>query len=93
MPQKPDWNLSDSAKNIADLLRWDYYNPLEDAENDNPEGLDLDGDLAEDLDLDAENSLALRLHPTLRRQAARRAAETGFQEHREKLRQKQKSGS
>ena len=86
VPQKPDWNLSDSARNIADLLRWDYYNPLEDAENDNPEGLDLEGDLAEDLQLEAENSLALRLHPTLRRQAARRAAEKGFQEHREKLR-------
>ena len=90
VPQKPDWNLSDSARNIADLLRWDYYNPLEDGENDNPEGLDLEGDLAEDLELEAENSLALRLHPTLRRQATRRAAEKGFQEHREKLRQKAK---
>ena len=90
VPQKPDWNLSDSARNIADLLRWDYYNPLEDGENDNPEGLDLAGDLAEDLELEAENSLALRLHPTLRRQATRRAAEKGFQEHREKLRQKAK---
>ena len=38
MPLKPDWNLSDSAKSIADLLRWDYYNPLEDGEDDNPEG-------------------------------------------------------
>ena len=88
VPQKPDWNLSDSARNIADLLRWDYYNPLEDGENDNPEGLDLEGDLAEDLELEAENSLALRLHPTLRRQATRRAAEKGFQEHRQKLRQR-----
>ena len=90
VPQKPDWNLSDSARNNADLLRWDYYNPLEDGENDNPEGLDLEGDLAEDLELEAENSLALRLHPTLRRQATRRAAEKGFQEHREKLRPKKK---
>ena len=46
--------------------------------------------LAEDLELEAENSLALRLHPTLRRQATRRAAEKGFQEHREKLRQQKK---
>ena len=79
--QKPDWNLSDPAKNTAVLLRWDY-----DAENDNPEGLDLDRNFAEDLQLETENGLALRLRPTLRRRAARRAAEQGFQEHRQKLR-------
>ena len=33
-----------------------------------------------------ENRVGLRRHPTLRRQAARRAAEQGLQEHRQKLR-------
>ena len=90
VPRKPDWSLSDSAKNISDLLRWDYYNPLEDSQNDNPEGLDLEGDLAEELALEADNSLALRLHPSLRRQAMRRAAEEGFQEERFKLKVRSK---
>ena len=46
---KADWNLSDSAKTISDLQRWDYYNPGKDAENDLEEGLELDGDLVLEL--------------------------------------------
>ena len=81
-PRKADWNLSDSAKTISDLQRWDYYNPEEDAENDLEEGLELDGDLALELAANAENCLSLSLRPKLRRAAMRQAAEEGFAEQR-----------
>ena len=54
-------SLSDSAKTISDLQRWDYYNP--DSE--------LEGDLALELAANAENCLSLSLHPRLRRAALR----------------------
>ena len=68
-PRKADWSLSDSAKTISDLQRWDYYNPEEDAQNDLEEGPELEGDLALELAANAENCLSLSLHPRLRRAA------------------------
>ena len=81
-PRKADWSLSDSAKTISDLQRWDYYNPEEDAQNDVEEGPELEGDLALELAANAENCLSLSLHPRLRRAALRQAAEEGFAEQR-----------
>ena len=81
-PRKADWSLSDSAKTISDLQRWDYYNPEKDAQNDLEEGPELDGDLALELAANAENCLSLSLHPRLRRAALRQAAEEGFAEQR-----------
>ena len=88
-PIQADWSLSDSAKQISDLIRWDYFNPEEDLEHE-PEdgGFDLDADLAEDLDLSLQNSLSLRLHPKLRRAAARRALEEGYTERVKDIRKK-----
>ena len=81
-PRKADWSLSDSAKTISDLQRWDYYNPEKDAQNDLEEGPELEGDLAEEIAANAENCLSLSLHPRLRRAALRQAAEEGFAEQR-----------
>ncbi|CAE7513749.1 unnamed protein product [Symbiodinium natans] len=86
---KADWSLSDSAKQISDLIRWDYFNPEEDLEQEPEEGgFDLDGELAEDLDLSLQNSLSLRLHPKLRRAAARRALEEGYADRVKEIRKK-----
>ena len=88
-PIQADWSLSDSAKQISDLIRWDYFNPEEDLEQEAEDGgFDLDADLAEDLDLSLQNSLSLRLHPKLRRAAARRALEEGYAERVKDIRKK-----
>ncbi|CAE7256619.1 unnamed protein product, partial [Symbiodinium natans] len=88
-PIQADWSLSDSAKQISDLIRWDYFNPEEDLEQEPEEGgFDLDGELAEDLDLSLQNSLSLRLHPKLRRAAARRALEEGYADRVKEIRKK-----
>ena len=88
-PIQADWSLSDSAKQISDLIRWDYFNPEEDLEQEPEEGgFDLEGELAEDLDLSLQNSLSLRLHPKLRRAAARRALEEGYADRVKEIRKK-----
>ena len=75
-PKEPDWRLSNSAKQLSDLLRWDYFNPEEDAEKEaEDEEPELGAELAEELELPLQNSLSLRLHPRLRRAAVRKAAE------------------
>ena len=75
-PREPDWRLSNSAKQLSDLLRWDYFNPEEDAEKEaEDEEPELGAELAEELELPLQNSLSLRLRPRLRRAAVRKAAE------------------
>ena len=89
-PLEPDWILSDSAKEISDLLRWDYFNPEEDAENEPDQQPDLGEDLAEDLLVPLQNSLQLRIHPKLRRAELRRTAASGFQDLRSKRKERLK---
>ena len=67
-----NWNLSGYAKEAADLQVWDYYNPA-DSDDDAP-AVDIDACLVEDLELELQNSLSLRLAPSLRRAHLRRLA-------------------
>ena len=46
-PREPDWQLSNSAKELSDLIRWDYFNPEEDAELE-AEDQELGAELAEE---------------------------------------------
>eukprot|EP00438_Fugacium_kawagutii_P023501 Skav201510 [mRNA] locus=scaffold1154:403000:409629:+ [translate_table: standard] len=78
VPSEPNWGLSAVAKHISDLQVWDYYHPEEDDEANT--SVELEGDFDETLKLDLENSLSLRLHPSLRRSALRRLASLEYKE-------------
>ena len=92
-PIEPDWSLSDSASEIADLQRWDYYSK-EDEQNDSAdegqhlELVEIEGELEEQLELSLENSLNLRLHPSLRRALHKRLADPSLEEQLKKKKEK-----
>ena len=64
VPAKADWNLSTTAKHISDLQVWDYFHP-EDEKGCAEEELqpEISDAIAEDLELELQNSLSLRIHP------------------------------
>ncbi|CAJ1378353.1 unnamed protein product [Effrenium voratum] len=63
-PIEPDWSLSDSASEIADLQRWHYYSK-EDEQNDSAdegqhlELVEIEGELEEQLELSRYNILTI----------------------------------
>ena len=64
MPIQADWNLSKTAKNISDLQVWDYWHPGDDKELDEEEKKpEIEDAIADDLELELQNSLSLRIHP------------------------------
>jgi hypothetical protein len=67
VPTTADW------KHISDLQVWDYFH-LEDEKGCTEEELqpEILYAIAEDLELELQNSLSLRLHPSLRRAQIRR---------------------
>ena len=82
---KADWNLSNTAKHISDLQVWDYFHP-EDEKDFTEEELQpeiCDG-IAEDLELELQNSLSLRIHPSLRRTQIRRMGTAEYQSKKER---------
>ncbi|CAJ1382899.1 unnamed protein product [Effrenium voratum] len=84
-PIEPDWSLSDSASEIADLQRWDYHSKEDEQHDSADEGqhlelVEIEGELEEQLELSLENSLNLRLHPSLRRALHKRLADPAFEE-------------
>ena len=86
MPVKADWNLSSTAKHISDLQVWDYFHP-EDEKDFTEEELQpeiCDG-IAEDLELELQNSLSLRIHPSLRRAQIRRMGTAEYQSKKERV--------
>ena len=78
-PQKPDWNLSNAAKEISDLQVWDYYNTCGSSGSEPEDGPEISGELAQDLELELQNSLSLTLSPKLRRAGLRRLASAKYQ--------------
>ena len=80
VPLKADWNLSKTAKNISDLQVWDYFHP-EDEKDFTEEELqpEICDAIAEDLELELQNSLSLRIHPSLRRAQIRRMGTAEYQ--------------
>ncbi len=85
VPVKADWNLSSTAKHISDLQVWDYFHP-EDEKDFTEEELQpeiCDG-IAEDLELELQNSLSLRIHPSLRRAQIRRMGTAEYQSKKER---------
>ena len=92
-PIEPDWSLSDSASEIADLQRWDYYSKEDEQHDSADEGqhlelVEIEGELEEQLELSLENSLNLRLHPSLRRALHKRLADPSFEEQLKKKKEK-----
>ena len=92
-PIEPDWSLSDSASEIADLQRWDYYSKEDEQHDSADEGqhlelVEVEGELEEQLELSLENSLNLRLHPSLRRALHKRLADPSFEEQLKKKKEK-----
>ena len=49
----PNWELSDF---VSGLIRWDYYNPAEDAEKDLEDGPEIEDAFDDDLAGEAANS-------------------------------------
>ena len=88
VPVEPDWNLSATAKNISDLIQWDYWNP-EAGDDEQEELLDIDAKVTEDLELELQNSLNLMLHPHLRRAAWHRLGKAEYKVKAAKKKQKQ----
>ena len=85
VPAKADWNLSSTAKQISDLQIWDYYHP-EDEKDCTEEDLqpEITDAIAEDLELELQNSLSLRIHPSLRRAQIRRMGTAEYQSKKDK---------
>ena len=85
VPAKADWNLSTTAKHISDLQVWDYFHP-EDEKGCAEEELqpEISDAIAEDLELELQNSLSLRIHPSLRRAQIRRMGTEEYQSKKEK---------
>ena len=69
VPLAPDFALSNSATQVADLAEWAYKNPASDGDT-----LDVEEPVEDELRLPLENSLFLRLSPALRRAHVRRKA-------------------
>ncbi|CAK9011771.1 unnamed protein product [Durusdinium trenchii] len=72
-----DWNLSEVAKSITDLQVWDYFHPEDEDETGE---LQITDALNEDLELELQNSLSLRLSPALRRAGLRRLGTKQYKE-------------
>ena len=66
-------------------MRWDYYSPTEDQENEVDDDPDIEAAIAEELEVPLQNLLSLRIHPRLRKAAFRKAAEEDFTENKNKL--------
>ena len=77
VPKKPDWSLSKTAKEISDLQVWDYCKTC-DPDAEDPEDLEISEALAEDLELELQNSLSLTISPALRRAGLRRLASAEY---------------
>ena len=85
VPIKADWNLSKTAKNISDLQVWDYRHPEDDKELDEEEKKpEIEDAIADDLELELQNSLSLRIHPALRRAQFRRMGTAEYQAKKER---------
>ena len=83
MPTTADW------KHISDLQVWDYFH-LEDEKGCTEEELqpEILYAIAEDLELELQNSLSLRLHPSLRRAQIRRLEAAEYHSMNEKSKAK-----
>eukprot|EP00438_Fugacium_kawagutii_P005359 Skav207096 [mRNA] locus=scaffold2123:25752:29784:+ [translate_table: standard] len=68
--QTEDLNLSFGTA-LRQTEVWDYWNPSQE-EAEEAQEIDIDAQLVEDLELELQNSLSLRLAPALRRAALRR---------------------
>ena len=77
VPVDADWNLSEVAKSITDLQVWDYCHPEDEDETGE---LQITDALNEDLELELQNSLSLRLSPALRRAGLRRLGTKQYKE-------------
>lgn len=55
-PEVPNWELSDFVSGLKDPIRWDYYNPAEDAEKDLEDGPEIEDAFDDDLAGEAANS-------------------------------------
>ena len=76
VPLTPDFALSNSATQVADLAEWAYKNPASDGDT-----LDVEETVEDELRVPLENSLFLRLSPSLRRAHKRRkGAESSWAE-------------
>ena len=81
VPIEPDFNLSNDAAAITDLIEWSNANPKKEPKNDNDEGSDEEEELAikasdqisDELLIPMNNSLFFQLSPELRRSSYRRA--------------------
>ena len=73
VPKEADWNLSKTAKNISDLQVWDYWHPEDDKDLPEDQQMpEIEDAIADDLELELQNSLSLRISPALRRAQLRR---------------------
>ena len=85
VPIQADWNLSKTAKNISDLQVWDYWHPDDDKDLDEEEKKpEIEDAIADDLELELQNSLSLRIHPALRRAQFRRMGTAEYQAKKER---------
>ncbi|CAE7826855.1 unnamed protein product, partial [Symbiodinium sp. CCMP2592] len=89
-PLEANWQLSDTASELKDLIRWDYYNQAEDGQNDLEDGPEIEDEFEDDLALEAANSLSLRVAPQLL-EAHRRATAQDEQYRQRRKRQRIKS--
>jgi hypothetical protein len=82
-PYQPNWALSEVAREVSDLIEWDYQHPEELQEGTEALDWDLVG-LSEELALEVETARLFQLAPALRRAAKRRAEDKTFAELRER---------
>jgi len=78
-PAMPDWSISEAARDISDLIEWDYLNP-ETAEETGSADIEAD-DMPLDLAEDAFLAQDLRLSPALKSALLRRKLAEAKDEH------------
>jgi len=86
-PAKADWNLSSTAKHISDLQVWDYFHPVDEKDFSEEElQPEICDGIAEDLEVELQNSLSLRIHSSLTKAQAqiRRMGTAEYQSKKER---------
>jgi hypothetical protein len=82
VPVAPEFRLSDTAKEVADLLEWDYANADKKDGSDEPV-LSVEK-MAEELSIEVDMARSLQLPPDLRNSLALRAKDSRWQEEKKK---------
>ena len=85
-PAQPDYSLSQTGSKLQDFIEWNYQNPVPE---DQPETLDVQLALEDELQVPFENALYLRLDPSMRNCIQRAKLDETFTSLQEKMHDKE----